>query len=312
MSRTTLLATLLALLVLLGAAAAVAAYALQRHGRLSARLRAIRQTAGLADNAESANSGYGAAGLIAVIGNAVARSGLLSAKTIGGLEHTLASTGLRGSSALGYFIGAKILLMLTMPLLALEVLQRFEVSSLMRNLCVAGAAMVGLLGPDWWVGRRHKKYLQAVLNGLPDALDLMVICAEAGLGFEPAINRVASEIQTAHPAISKEFGQTASELRIVENSGVALSNLGSRTGLEGVKRMTSMLAQTMKYGTPLTDALRVLSAEMRHDMLIRFETRAARLPVLLTIPMILFILPCIFMIVGGPAYVQVMQNFHGH
>ena len=94
---------------------------------------------------------------------------------------------------------------------------------------------------------------------------------------------------------------------------MALNNLGSRTGLEGVKRMTSMLAQTMKYGTPLTDALRVLSAEMRHDMLIQFETRAARLPVLLTIPMILFILPCIFMIVGrSGVYIQVMQNFHHH
>jgi tight adherence protein C len=309
MSRTSLLAALLVMLVLLGAAVAVVTYSLQRRGRLNARLRAVRQTGG---DAEAAKSDFGAAGLIALIGNAVARSGLLSAKTIGGLEHTLASTGLRGSSALGYFIGAKILLLLLVPLLALDVLQRFEVSSLIRNLCVAGAAVVGLLGPDWWVGRRHRKYLQAVLNGLPDALDLMVICAEAGLGFEPAINRVASEIQTAHPAISQEFGQTASELRIVENSSVALANLGSRTGLEGVKRMTSMLAQTMKYGTPLTDALRVLSAEMRQDMLIRFETRAARLPVLLTIPMILFILPCIFMIVGGPAYIQVMQNFHHH
>jgi tight adherence protein C len=312
MSRTTLLATLLVMLVLLGAAVAVVAYSLQRSGRLNARLRAVRQTGGIANNAEGAKSGYGAAGLIAVIGNAIAHSGLLSTKTIGGLEHTLASTGLRGSSALGYFIGAKILLMLIVPLLTLEVLQRFEVSSLIRNLCVAGAAMAGLLGPDWWVGRRHRKYLQAVLNGLPDALDLMVICAEAGLGFEPAINRVASEIYTAHPAISRELGQTASELRIVEDSAVALGNLGSRTGLEGVKRMTSMLAQTMKYGTPLTDALRVLSAEMRQEMLIRFETRAARLPVLLTIPMILFILPCIFMIVGGPAYIQVMQNFHHH
>ena len=312
MSRTILLAALLVMLVLLGAAVAVVAYLLQHSDRLNARLRAVRQTGGVGNDAKGTNSRYGAAGLIALIGNAIARSGLLSAKTIGGLEHTLASSGLRGSTALGYFIGGKILLMLIVPLLALEVLQRFEVSSLIRNLCVAGAAMVGLLGPDWWVGRRHKKYLQAVLNGLPDALDLMVICAEAGLGFEPAINRVASEIYTAHPAISKEFGQTASELRIVENSTVALNNLGSRTGLEGVKRMTSMLAQTMKYGTPLTDALRVLSAEMRHDMLIRFETRAARLPVLLTIPMILFILPCIFMIVGGPAYIQVMQNFHHH
>jgi tight adherence protein C len=312
MSRTTLLVTLLVILILLGGAAAIVAHALQRHDRLNARLRAVRQTAGLANNAAAADSAYGFGGLISLIGNAVARSGLLSAKTIERLEHTLASTGLRGSSALGYFVGAKILLMLTVPLLALEVVQRFEISSLIRNVCLAVAAMVGLLGPDWWVGRRHKKYLQAVLHGLPDALDLMVICAEAGLGFEQAINRVASEIQTAHPAISKEFGQTAGELRIVENSAVALGNLASRTGLESVKRMTSMLTQTMKYGTPLTDALRVLSAEMRQDMLIRFETRAARLPVLLTLPMILFILPCIFMIVGGPAYIQVMQNLHHH
>jgi tight adherence protein C len=310
MSRTTLVAVLLIMLALLGTAVTAIAHSLQRHGRLNARLRAVRQADGVAT--EGASSGYGAAGLIALIGNAVARSGLLSAKTIVGLEQTLASTGLRGSNALGYFIGTKILLLVSMPLLALEVVQRFEFSALTRNLCIVGAAMVGLLGPDWWVGRRHKKYLQAILNGLPDALDLMVICAEAGLGFEPAINRVASEIYTAHPAISKEFGLTASELRIVENSAVALGNLGSRTGLEGVKRMTSMLAQTMKYGTPLTDALRVLSAEMRHDMLIRFETRAARLPVLLTMPMILFILPCIFMIVGGPAYIQVMQNFNHH
>jgi tight adherence protein C len=312
MSRTILVAALLVVLLLLGAVGAAVAHSLQRRERLNARLRAVSQAGRPGHDAEGAKSGYGAARLIALIGNAIARSGLLSAKTISGLEHTLASTGLRGSSALGYFIGTKILLMVIAPLLALELLQHFQVSLLLRNLCIAGAAMVGLLGPDWWVGRRHKKYLQAILNGLPDALDLMVICAEAGLGFEPAINRVASEIHTAHPAISKEFGQTASELRIVENSAVALANLGSRTGLEGVKRMTSMLAQTMKYGTPLTDALRVLSAEMRQDMLIRFETRAARLPVLMTIPMILFILPCIFMIVGGPAYIQVMQNWNHH
>ncbi len=312
MNRITLFAALLVILVLLGGAVTVAAYFLQRSRRLNARLHAVGRTGVAGNDADAAESGYGVAGLIALIGNSIARSGLLSAKTLGELQRTLASTGLRGPSALGYFIGTKILLMLIMPVLVLEVLHRFEISPMSRNLLVAGAAMIGLLGPDWWVGRRHKKYLQAVLNGLPDALDLMVICAEAGLGFEPAINRVASEIYSAHPAISKEFGQTASELRIVENSAVALGNLGSRTGLEGVKRMTSMLAQTMKYGTPLTDALRVLSAEMRQDMLIRFETQAARLPVLLTIPMILFILPCIFMIVGGPAYIQVMQNFRHH
>ena len=97
---------------------------------------------------------------------------------------------------------------------------------------------------------------------------------------------------------------------MVTDSTVALNNMAVRTGLEGLKRMTSVLVQTMKYGTPLSDALRVLSAEMRQEMLIRFETRAARLPVLLTLPMILFILPCIFLIVGGPAAIQVMGSYH--
>lgn len=306
MSRITLLATLLVLLLALGAGTAVVSYYLQREARLNARLRAIRQT----DGAASSAGGHGVASLITVIGTGIARSGLLSKKTIAGLEQTLASTGLRGSSALGLFVGTKLLLFLIMPMLALEVLQHVNVSPLLRNVFIGGAALAGLLGPDWWAGRRHRKYLQAIVQGLPDALDLMVICAEAGLGFEPAITRVASEIRSAHPAISQEFGQTASELRVAENSRVALGNLGTRTGLDSVKRMTSMLVQTMQYGTPLTDALRVLSAEMRQEMLIRFETRAARLPVLLTIPMILFILPCIFLIVGGPAFIQVMHTLH--
>jgi len=246
--------------------------------------------------------------VIGAIGSGIMR--LLSQKTVAGLQQTLGKSGLRGSGVLALFVGAKLLLAVAMPLLALAVVPHLHLSPLMRNGAIAGSAMLGLLGPDWWVRRRHKKYLDAVLSGLPDALDLMVICAEAGLGFEPALNRVAVEIRSAHPAISAEFGQTASELRVVTDSRVALANMGVRTGLDAIKRMTSMLTQTMHYGTPLGDALRVLSAEMRQETLIRFETRAARLPVLLTLPMILFILPCIFLIVGGPAAIQVMKSMH--
>jgi len=296
--------------VLLWGATEAVLFQLKRQERLRQRLLAIRRPTTALINAGETQQVRGLLGIIGAIGSGVARSGLLSQKTMAELTNTLGASGLRGPGALGVFVGAKLLLLIVMPLLAWVALQRFGLSPLVRNASIAGAALVGLLGPDWWVRRRHKQYLDAIQAGLPDALDLMVICAEAGLGFEPAINRVAVEIRGAHPAISEEFGKTASELRVVSDSRVALVNMGTRTGLDSLKRMGSMLTQTMRYGTPLGDALRVLSAEMRHEMLMRFEARAARLPVLMTIPMILFILPCIFLIVGGPAAIQVMRTMH--
>ncbi len=296
--------------VLLWGATEAVLHQLRQQERLKARLLAIRRPHDASIRMDASPKAGGLVGLIGAIGSGVARSGLLSQKTVAELTLTLGASGLRGPGALGVFVGAKLLLLVFMPLLAVAVLQRFEFSPLVRNVCIAGAALAGLLGPDWWVRRRHRQHLDALQAGLPDALDLMVICAEAGLGFEPALNRVAVEIRQAHPAISEEFGKTASELRVVSDSRLALVNMGTRTGLDSIKRMTSMLVQTMRYGTPLGDALRVLSAEMRHEMLMRFETRAARLPVLMTIPMILFILPCIFLIVGGPAAVQIMRTTH--
>jgi tight adherence protein C len=134
-----------------------------------------------------------------------------------------------------------------------------------------------------------------------------VICTEAGLGLEPAIERVALEIAPAHPAVAEELTNTAHEMRVNADRRAALANLGLRTGLQSLRRLGATLIQTMQYGTPLSQALRVLAAEMRQEAMTRFEARAARLPVLLTVPMIVFILPCVFLIVGGPAVVAVIQ-----
>jgi tight adherence protein C len=310
MSRSAILVGILILLLALGVGGVVRLYQLQCQARLSGRLRSVCRMESAAFVVNEQTQINSIRGMLAGIGSSITRSGLLSAKTLLGLEHTLASAGFRRPDALGVFVGTKLLLLFVMPVLALLALLYLGQSPLIRNVGVAGAALVGLLGPDWWVSRQNNKHLSAIVEGLPDALDLMVICAQAGLSFEPSITRVATEIRHAHPAISQEFGQTASEMRVAADSRAALMNMGTRTGLECVKRMTSTLVQTMQYGTPLSDALRVLSAEMRQDMMIRFETRAARLPVLLTIPMILFILPCIFLIVGGPAVIQVMKSFH--
>ncbi len=307
MNRVALVVPILILLPVLAASAAALLYQLKRQAQLDARLLSVRYFDSAA--ARDATADRGITDLVGGIGMLIARSGLLSRQTVSGLEQTLASTGMRGSSVLGLFVGTKVLLLLAMPILAVMVVTHLGWSPIARNMTIAIAAMGGLLAPDWWVSNRHKKYLSDVSLGLPDALDLMVICAEAGLALEAAIARVADEIRTAHPAISTELRLTASELRVAADSSVALRNLGTRTGLDSVKRVCSTLVQTMRYGTPLGDALRVLSTEMRQEILIRFETRAARLPVLLTLPMILFILPCIFLIVGGPAFIQAMQSY---
>jgi tight adherence protein C len=159
--------------------------------------------------------------------------------------------------------------------------------------------------------RRYRQgYLERVDRGVADALDMMVICAQAGLALENAIERVAIEFAAANKAVSEELAVCASELRIGADRRTALTALGERTGLDNMKRFSATLIQTMQFGTPLTHALRVLASEMRTDMLTKYEEKAARLPVLLTMPMILFILPTIFIVVGGPAGVRVSRMFN--
>ena len=139
---------------------------------------------------------------------------------------------------------------------------------------------------------------------------MMVICAQAGLGLGPAVVRVAEELQPSYCELAIEIAQTANELQVMTDSRIALGNLGLRTGLEGFKRLATTLIQTIQYGTPMTEALRTLSAELRQEMLTKFEAKAARLPVMLTLPTIIFILPCVFLIAGGPAMIQVMKVFN--
>ena len=249
---------------------------------------------------------------VSAIGLMLARSGLLPATTLAELEQTLVSAGLRRSNGLSLFIGAKLLLLLLLPLAAFAVLQQTSLSMPVRALGIGLAAVIGLLAPDTILRRMRAKHLQGVERGLPDALDMMVICSEAGLGLEPGLERVAAEIVAAHPAVAMELQLTSTELRILSDRRAALTNMGTRTELAVMKRLGGTLIQTMQYGTPLSQALRTLSSEMRYEMQMRFEAQAARLPVLLTVPMIVFILPCIFIVVGGPAGLTVARTLLHH
>jgi len=247
-------------------------------------------------------------GAIGNLGRAIMASGVLPGKTRIELEQTLLGSGFRGANALATFIGSKLVLLGLAPLGGWFLADWLHLLGMVRVAVIFGFAVVGLIAPDFVVRRVRKGYLGRVEAGLPDALDLLTICAQAGLSLEPGMTRVSRELRLSRPEVARELEMTVRELEILSDSSVALGNLGRRTGLESLKRLTSTLIQTMQYGTPLTDGLRNLSNEMRQMALTGFEERAARLPVLLTLPMILFILPCVFIVVGGPAVIQISRS----
>jgi len=239
------------------------------------------------------------------VGQAVLGSGIVKGETLAELQRTVVAAGFRGTRPVAVFIGAKVMLMVALPVLMLPLSNGF--GPMGRNLLVAGAAVAGLVLPDMILRRMKAAHARQVERGLADALDLMVICAESGLPLEAAVERVATEMVEANRALAAEFANVGTELRILSDRRQALQNMGDRTGLESLRRLGGTLAQTLQYGTPLSQALRTLSTELRHETLMRFEARAARLPALLTLPTIAFILPCIFLIVGGPAVLRVLD-----
>lgn len=247
--------------------------------------------------------------LISSLGQLILGSGIVPAKTRAELETTLAASGLKGAQGIAVFVGAKIALMAGLPVVAWFVSGSLPVSPAIQRLLPLLAAMLGLMAPDHIIARRRKKYVKRLEAGVPDTLDMLVICTQAGLSLGPAILRVAAELRMAYPEAAAELETTASEMQLLSDSRMAIAQLGTRTGLESLKRLAATLIQSLQYGTPVSEALRVLSAELRQQMLNSCEARAAKLPVMLTLPTIGFILPCVFLVAGGPAVIMLLRAF---
>jgi tight adherence protein C len=180
-----------------------------------------------------------------------------------------------------------------------------------RYVTVAGVLIGSYKAPDIWLKNKVTKRSKAIQKGLPDALDLLVICAEAGLTVDAAFGRVSRELGKAYPELGDEFGLTAIELGFLNERRQAFENLATRVALDAVRGVVTTMIQTEKYGTPLASALRVLSAEFRHERMMRAEEKAARLPAIMTVPLILFILPTLFVVIMGPAACSIHDNFLG-
>lgn len=184
-----------------------------------------------------------------------------------------------------------------------------EWGSFKRFMGFAAALGLGYKGADLYINNLITKRTHAIRKGLPDALDLLVICAEAGLTVDAAFNRVARELGRAYPELGEEFALTAIELSFLSERRQAFENFAYRVNLDSVKGVVTTMIQTERYGTPLASALRVLSAEFRNERMMRAEEKAARLPAIMTVPLILFILPVLFVVILGPAACSIADAF---
>lgn len=180
-----------------------------------------------------------------------------------------------------------------------------------RSAATMVMLLLGYKAPDLFVANKRAKRTDALRKGLPDALDLLVICAEAGLTVDAAFSRVAKELGRAYPELGEEFALTSIELGFLTERRHAFENLAYRVNLESVKGVVTTMIQTEKYGTPLASALRVLSAEFRNERMMRAEEKAARLPAIMTVPLILFILPVLFIVILGPAACSLKDALSG-
>jgi tight adherence protein C len=225
----------------------------------------------------------------------------------------LMQAGIRTKDLAFFIIFARFVLPLVLGVAAVLMLYVFNFypdwSGFRRYMTVAGILVGSYKAPDLWLKNKVTKRSHAIRKGLPDALDLLVICAEAGLTVDAAFNRVAKELGKAYPELGDEFGLTAIELGFLSERRQAFENLADRVDLEAVRGVVTTMIQTEKYGTPLASALRVLSAEFRHARMMRAEEKAARLPAIMTVPLILFILPTLFIVILGPAACSIKDSF---
>ncbi len=224
----------------------------------------------------------------------------------------LAQAGWRAKEALVVFLFFKATLPLVFGLIAvipLYVLKLYSLPAPFPLLIAISAVFVGAYIPDVIVKNAAVKRRDKIRKSLPDGLDLMVVCAEAGLSLDSTFKRVAGEIKVSAPELADELEVTGLELRFLQERDQALENLGRRVDLAEVRGVVTTLIQTEKFGTSLAHSLRVLSSEFRDERLLRAEEKAARLPATLTVPLILFILPALVIVLVGPAIINAFDMF---
>lgn len=228
------------------------------------------------------------------------------------LHVKLTHAGFRDQRAISTMVGIKLVAGTAVGLGALALapaIPRFGDYLVIRLLALAGAFVLGLIVPEYALGALVHRRKKKILACLPDALDLLVICTNAGNSLTVSIKRVAYELRVICPPLADELSVTADELHIGSNSATALRNLAARVDVPSVQALVTTLIQSQEYGMPISQALRTLSRAERNDQMTALEEKAAKLATKITLPMMLFILPTVAVIAGGPAVIRLMAVF---
>lgn len=231
------------------------------------------------------------------------------------VTYDLARAGIRHPDAINIYFFCRFALPFAFGAMAVTwfyVLDMTALKPLGRMMVSFGVVLAGAYAPKLYLKNAADKRRAALQKALPDALDLLVVCAEAGLSLDMALKRVSKEMMGPNPEMGEELGLTAMELGFLPNRADALSNLDRRTDMPGLRAVIGTLQQTERYGTPLAQSLRVLSKEFRTERMLKAEEKAAKLPATLTVPMIVFIMPALFIVLLGPAIIRALDLLPGN
>ena len=242
----------------------------------------------------------------------VDRLNLLKSGQAERISQKLMRAGWRSKDAIIRYLFMKLFLPLAFGVVVVTLLyglNLYDLSPVLKLGAALGSVILGAYLPDVIIKNTTQKRQDTIRKSLPDALDLMVICAEAGLSLDATLSRVSQEMELACPELADELGLTGLELGFLPDRRKALQNLSTRVDLPVVRGVVNTLIQAEKYGTPLAQSLRIMSGESRNERIMKAEEKAARLPALLTVPMILFTLPPLFVVLIGRAILNTMDAF---
>jgi tight adherence protein C len=226
------------------------------------------------------------------------------------VERLLVHAGYRSANARTLYFGVKALAIVLLPCAVLVASPLFpSVTTTTLILYAVAAGYLGSILCSIWLDRQVDARQRAIRAGFPDALDLLVVCVESGLGLAPALQRVADELTVSHPALGEELALVNAEIRAGVERGAALKNLAERTGLEDIRGLTALLVQTMRFGTSIAEALRVYSEEFRDKRTQAAEEQAAKIGTKMIFPLVLFMFPSFFLVAIGPAVIGLIDAF---
>lgn len=242
--------------------------------------------------------------LIKKLGNFIPQS----PKDVTVMQRRLIRAGIRNENALKILYGAKAVVGVALPLVAAALVAGASYDPGNKVAIILAAAAIGFFGPNEYVRRMATRRQKQISRGLPNALDLLVVCVESGLGLDQAILQVSKELDKAHPEISEEFGFVNLELKAGKRRVEALRNLAERTGVDDLKKLVAVLIQADRFGTGVAQSLRAHADFMRIQMRQAAEEKAAKLGVKLIFPIFFCILPSLFVVTVGPVAMKIVRE----